>query len=459
MAEVATLPAPRGLRQRILSAASWTLGGQVLGQGIRFVGNPLTTRLLMPEAFGLMAVVSMLMVAIAMFSDIGTDKAVIRSHRGTDPRFLHTAWTLQVLRGICLWMVAAMAALGVHFANSFGYFKAGTVYTDERLPWVILVGSLSFAITGFSSMKLVMASREMNARRQISFDVCIQIVALTATVLLCWHLRTIWALLAGGIVGSVTHVLVSHFVLSGPRDRLGWDKAAAHEIFSMGKWLFLSSIFTFMAMNLDRLLLGGLTDAGSFGVYSIATMLIAPFGLIAGTMISRIILPSLSEVAREQPARLGEVLQRFQRMADLLLMATAGVLISAGPALVGLLYDDRYADAGWMLSLLAIGLIGMRVEIKEQSYYVLGKSFGLSVASGLRMVTLLFGIPIAFTSYGLQGAIALIALSKFAGWPVAYWLCSREKLLSWRTEAMALLPLLGGVVLGFAIKSLLEWIR
>ena len=458
VSEVATLVAPRGLRGRILNAASWTLSGQVVGQAIRFGGNLLTTRLLMPEAFGLMAVASMLMTAIAMFSDIGINKAVIRSQRGTEPQFLHTAWTMQVVRGICLSLVGGFAALGVHFWNGLGYFKSGTVYSDERLPWVIFIVSLSFAITGLSSVKIVMAARDMKARLQISFEVCVQIVTLAATLLLCWYLRSIWALLIGGVIGSLVHVAGSHFFFQGPSDRFLWDRAAVREIFSMGRWIFLSSIFSFMAMNLDRLLLGGLIEVGIFGVYSIATMLIAPFGVISSTMIGRVIFPSLSEVIREQPTRLGEVLQRFQRMGDLLLMSTAGILIVAGPALIGLLYDHRYTDAGWMLSILAIGLIGTRVEIMEQCYLVLDKTFLMSLASALRAVTLLLGIPLAFSAYGLQGGLAVIAFSKFAGWPVAYWFCIRMKLLSLRIESMAVLPLVGGLALGFGIKTLLNWL-
>ena len=62
------------------------------------------TRLLFPEAFGLMALIQTFMIGLAMFSDLGIGPAIIQSDRGEDPDFLNTAWVMQILRGICLWL-------------------------------------------------------------------------------------------------------------------------------------------------------------------------------------------------------------------------------------------------------------------------------------------------------------------------------------------------------------------
>jgi hypothetical protein len=58
------------------------------------------TRLLFPEAFGLMALVQVFMGGLQMFSDLGVNMSIIQSKRGEDPDFLNTAWTFQILRGL-----------------------------------------------------------------------------------------------------------------------------------------------------------------------------------------------------------------------------------------------------------------------------------------------------------------------------------------------------------------------
>ena len=60
-------------------------------QLIRFIGNLVLARLLMPDAFGLMAVISTLMLGLNLLSDIGTGPTIIQSPRGTERVFLNTA--------------------------------------------------------------------------------------------------------------------------------------------------------------------------------------------------------------------------------------------------------------------------------------------------------------------------------------------------------------------------------
>ena len=105
------------IKRRVMRAGAWTLAGFGLRQIIRFGSNLLMTRLLLPEMFGVMAVATMVMVGLAMFSDMGLRQNVIRSHRGEDPLFLDTVWVVQILRGGVLWLCAVIVAAGLAFAN------------------------------------------------------------------------------------------------------------------------------------------------------------------------------------------------------------------------------------------------------------------------------------------------------------------------------------------------------
>jgi hypothetical protein len=91
------------------------------------VGNLILTRLLFPEAFGLMALVQVFLSGLQMFSDIGIQTSVIRSKRGEDPAFLDTAWTVQVLRGGLLWLgclgIAGPAAAFYEEANCSSFCR------------------------------------------------------------------------------------------------------------------------------------------------------------------------------------------------------------------------------------------------------------------------------------------------------------------------------------------------
>src|SRR5690606_37481258 len=99
------------LRRLALRGAVWTTLGEVVGQALRLVGNVVLAWLLGRAAFGVMTYVNIAKRGLEMFSDLGLAPNIIQSKRGLDPRFLNTAWTIQVLRGLVLWVVSCLIAL------------------------------------------------------------------------------------------------------------------------------------------------------------------------------------------------------------------------------------------------------------------------------------------------------------------------------------------------------------
>ncbi len=99
------------LKQRAIRGSLWTLSGHTSSQILRLGSNLILTRLLFPEAFGLMALVQTFIIGLEMFSDVGIRPSIIQNHRGNDPSFLNTAWTIQVIRGFMLWLGACLMAI------------------------------------------------------------------------------------------------------------------------------------------------------------------------------------------------------------------------------------------------------------------------------------------------------------------------------------------------------------
>src|SRR5262252_1388660 len=94
------------LKQRVLGAGAWSVGGYALSQILRFGSNLVMTRLLAPDMYGVTAIAYVILSGLAMFSDLGLRAVIIRSGRGHDPVFLNTAWALQIVRGVMIWAVA-----------------------------------------------------------------------------------------------------------------------------------------------------------------------------------------------------------------------------------------------------------------------------------------------------------------------------------------------------------------
>jgi O-antigen/teichoic acid export membrane protein len=450
-------PAPSGLKGRVLRAGKWTLGSQLVAQVLRLATNVVLARLLFPDAFGLMAVVNMLITALVLFSDIGINRAVVQSRRGDDPALLDTAWTVQVWRGFGLAAACVLAAGGIALGAHMHVFRAGTVYADPRLPWIITVFAISPAIQGFDSVRIAQSKRQMQLHTLTKIELAGQLASAVVMVLIAYATRSVWTLVFGAIAATMVRTWLSHRVLQGHRARLRIDRDALAEIMNSGKWIFLSSIMAFLAMNSDRVLLGGLIDARAFGLYSIALLMANVLQGLATKMCISIVYPALAEVYRDRPHDLGRTIAKFQWGYDALVTSLAALLVTAAPALVGLLYDHRYHDAGWMLSVLALGAIGVRYQIVEECYQVVHRAQFATLASLIRLAALAAGIFVGQRLWGLPGAIAGVALTTFAAWPLAIWFKLRYRVFSWRAEALLVPAVVGGLACGWVLRLAIEW--
>ena len=448
-----TVPA---LKSRMFKAAGWLIGSNVTGQLLRLISNLILTRLLQPEAFGLVAAVNTLYFGLVMFSDLGVWQSVIRSEHSEDPRFLGTAWSVQLLRGTLLFFIVLAIALVLHLGAGFGWFESGTVYADPRLPPMMVVFGLSALLQGFESMNLASAQRELLGLKLARLEILSQLSAMLVTITLAWLTRSVWSLLIGSVVSSAVRTLMSHFALPGKLARPAWDSAFASEIVGFGKWIFLSSIIGFLAANGEKLILGGSLSVASFGIFSIASMLMVAFVGVYSSLNGHVVFSSLSLALKSgNKSEELRVYARVQTLVDLFLGTSAGLVIMAGQWAVWLLYDQRYHAAGWMLQCLGLSVIAIRHQVTEQLMFARGKPSWVSANNALRAVALVIVIPLGQRAWGEFGAILAVAVCQFASWPLSLEFKRREGLLTWATERWWLPSLVVGLGLGWLINAAL----
>jgi len=444
------------LKTRVVRAASWFVAGNLFAQLLRLASSLVLTRLLVPEAFGLMAAVNTLYFGLQMFSDVGLGQSVVRSRRGEDVRFLGTAWLVQLLRGVLLALLILVLSLVVWVGGGRGWFSAGTVYADPRLPAMIAVFALGALLQGLESMQLASAQRELLGRRLVHLELLTQIVTVAVTVAGALLTGSVWALAVGALTGIAVRTLLSHRLLPGRGIRPCWDRASAREIIGFGKWIFVSSIIGFLAAHGEKLILGASMAAAAFGTFAIASNLLSAVVGVYSTLNGRVVFPGLSIVSRDQDhAAVNRVYSRMQRLVDLFLGGFSGFLLFSGQWVVDVLYDPRYADAGWMLQLLGLSLLAMRYQVLEQLMFTIGRPGLVTANNVLRALGLLVCIPLGFALGGERGAVVGVVVSQFASWPLSLHFKHQQGLLTWVSEQVWLPAMVGGMAVGYGADLLI----
>ena len=420
--EAAEPPARKSMTSRVKSGSLWTILGYGGGQVLRFGANILMAQILIAEDFGLMGQVMIVMIGLQMFSDIGIGPAIIQSDR-EDATFLNTAWTMQVLRGFALFAVGCAAAWPM------------AQLWDERLLWLLPVASLTAVAQGFQSTKYFTANRHMAVKWLMLIELGASIIATAVMVALVYTvLPNAWALVLGFLIATVVKTVMTFF-LPGNTDRLCFDREAAGQLFHFGKWLFLSTVITFLAFQVDNLLLTSIFGSAALGIYWIGRQL-ADVGKDLFMKLGQLLgFPALAEIYRENRDLFYKTLLRTRVLLVLPINALLLGMIVFAPTLFYALYDPHYWGAGWVVQALAVNsLAGMLNTSYGHAYMASGRTkFNTATVTGQFVCVVL---P-AMAGYGLAGETGFIlgvAVSQFVKYPVDMVLTRRIGVWQWKFD-------------------------
>jgi len=383
------------LRSRVLRSSAWTLVGHALGHGMSLVSNLVLAALLFPEAFGVMALVRLVLRGLKMFSDVGIGPSIIQHQRGEDPAFLNTAWTIQVIRGVLLFVATCVLA-----------WPASLYFQRSELIYLLPAAGVTSVISGFYSPALFTANRRLAMGRLTVMGVTTMFVGVVVSIVMAWATRSVWALLAGWYASSLLTLVLSHTWLPQERVRLKWERKAAGQLYRFGRWIFVSTMITFFARELDGLLLGKLLPENLFGVYAISMSVVLVPSAVCGHLAEGVLYPVLSEFARRDPALLSVKLKEAREVILPLAMFVVLGVVFASPVLFGHIYDDRYADAGWIGQMLGIpAWVTMLALSSDRAILALGETKWLALANFFKLLATAAAGYAGFVIGGLPGFI------------------------------------------------------
>jgi O-antigen/teichoic acid export membrane protein len=408
------------LKQRAISGVFWSVGIYGIATVLRLGSSLIMTRLLFPELFGLINLVSLFIVGMYLFSDIGSGPTIIRSERGDDPELLNNVWTIQVIRGCLLWLgCLALAVPAAHF------------YGEPKIAWLLPIAGLTCISDGLSSTSRFTLTRKMDFGKLSRFELQNQIIGTGLLITLAWFNRNIWALVIGHLLSDVIRTVRSHFLIPNYRNRLAWNWAIVKEISIFGRWILLSTMISFLAGQVDRMLMVKVLSWNFLGIYGVVMAISEMPRSIIERISGQVIFPAVSQLTDRPRADLRQKLLRHRRPVLIVMALGLSLLVCLGDLVVAIMYDQRYTSGRWMLPLLALGiwpnvlfqtLYPMLLALSKPQYQTWG-NVGKFLFTGI-------GIFLGFAHFGEPGVILVIALNDLPLYgAIAYGLW-RERLTS-----------------------------
>lgn len=441
------------LNARARSGSVWVVGAFGASQVLRLGLNIVLAALLFEEAFALMAIVTAVMMGLANFSDIGLQPNVIQSPRGDDPQFLNTAWTLQVIRGILL----AGAATALAWPLALLYSANDPMAYELR--WLIPLVAVTAIIDGLQPPTVLSAARHLQVAILTRIDVCVQIFNAIAILVLVWYSRSVYGLALAAVMSSSLHIVLTYWLLPGLRPRFVLERPAVRSIVSFGKWIFLSSLITFLAWQIDRLAFGALYPLAEVGVYSIAAGLAVVVTTLIGHLQGSVVFPWYSRRLAGGTG-LTEIFPKV--IAPILAMSSYLVvlLVTGAGSFFDLAYDHRYVQGSILLPILAAGVWFSAVDaMYGAAFLAAGRPQWAALASAVKVASFALLLWLVMRlGWGLVAAAAVVSASDVVRAACSQYLGRKLGLRNLRMELsmLAMTVLVSGA--GWLLVTRVSWV-
>jgi O-antigen/teichoic acid export membrane protein len=388
----------------------WTVSAYGIQVALRLITSIILARLLAPELFGIMVIVTSLKIGIELISDVGIAQNLIYHKDANEPEFYNTAWTLQVIRSVALWLIAVIAAVPI-----------SKFYQSPILAFVVPLVVFNSVLFGFSSVSMPLMQKRLQVTKLNLFEIAFALFSLITSVTFVYLSRTIWALVFGGLFQSAAFLAASHFLLPDVKHRFFLSKRYTKEILHFGKWIFVSSIVYFLSTNFDRLYLAKVIGLELLGIYGIARSISEMLSVMFLRFGNYVLFPLISSHHGTPRSDLRNQLILIRAKSLLLVGVGFSLAVAISDLPIKLFYDERYQAATWMLPLLITGSwFSILANLNEATLLGLGRPIYSATANCSKFLFLLIGLPVGVTKFGLSGGIIVVATSDlFRYFPIA----------------------------------------
>jgi len=367
-----------------------------------FVTTLILARVVAPEAFGLIAVASMMLEVVNVMKDMGMGQALIYRK---DALATASSTAFFVLAGVNLTMFVALCALSPYLASFLN---------EPRVTPVLIVMSFSLVLFGFRAVPDALLRKEMNFRRLLVPTIVPVILAAVVSIVMAFKGAGVWSLVARSlIVESLTTILIWRYCTFRPS--FVFDRRIARELFSYGKYIIGASIVGVALYNVDKLIISKLDSVSALGLYIIAqTLASVPVGEL-GHLVCRVMFPALSKL-NENAEKFRAGLRVSIEMSSIVSIPLGLGIIFFSQEIMHVLFKEEWWEAAPMLRILAGAAVLRSISVLlHEGAKAAGRPEFVQQALAIRfLIVSLAGIPVT-THFGTVGLCYVVLVAYTVG--------------------------------------------
>lgn len=351
----------QSLKDKTIKGTIWTGLESVLRYGVSFVVGVILARLLSPDDYGLIGILTIFIAVFEIIIDGGFIYAIIRNNDANDVDYCTVFYTNLVLS-----IVMASVLFG-------GSGLIARFFEREELRPLMQVMSSIVIINALALVQKARLTKMLDFKTQTKVSVTAAILSGVIGIIMAYTGFGVWALVTQQLSNACLTTLM-YWIANRWIPKLQFSMGSFREMWNFGWKLMLSGIFNSLSTQLHHVVIGKAFSPASLGQYTRAYQFGQIFSGNLTSIVQRVAYPVMSKI-QDEPIRLKEAYRRLIKITVFPTFVFMLSLAAIAKPFILVLIGEKWNPAAYMLQILCLSMMLYPLQaLNLNAIQVMGRS-------------------------------------------------------------------------------------
>lgn len=294
---------------KVVNATKWSSITEIAAKLITPLTNIILARILAPEAFGVVATVTMIISFAEMFTDSGFQKYLVQHNFKSDKEKHQSAnvafWTNLGI-SLLIWVIIFI------FREQIAILVG-----NPGLGNVLVIASLQLPMTAFSSIQMALYRRDFDFKTLFIVRMFAVLIPIIVTIPLALLGLSYWSLIIGTLFMQLSNAIILT-IKSKWRPKLFYNIKILKEMFSFSIWSLIEAISIWLTTWIDTFIIGTVLNQYYLGLYKTSTTMVNSIMALFTSALVPVLFSALSRLQNDND-KFTQLYFKFQRIVSIFL--------------------------------------------------------------------------------------------------------------------------------------------
>ena len=347
--------------KKILSGIGWAYGERILAQVISLVVSVILARLLDPEHYGIIAIVTVFINILNALVSGGFGNALVQKKDADDLDFNTICW------------ISIGVALVLYVILFFGAGPLATFYKMPQLLWVTRAMGIRVIIAAFNSVQHAYVQRHMEFKRFFFATLGGTLISAVVGILMAYKGFGVWALVGQYMTNTCIDTIVLRFTIKW-KPKIQWSYERLKSMMGFGLKMLGATLVNTLQDNIRSLVVGKVFTAEDLAYYNQGKKYPATVMNNLVGSVQKVLFPAFAEQQQDRE-QIKNQMRKAIRVSSFILVPIIMGMVAVADTFIVLLLTEKWAPAIPYLRILSlIYLTRTMNSVFQSSLLAIGES-------------------------------------------------------------------------------------